>query len=120
MEMQSERSSKLESHHIFNVMSSEGSNRYKIDERLYNFEDLDDSDEEDGQGPVPPLENLISAASFAVTIINDADIRCGVLGGLGVVLNGISRETRDVDIGVVSNNWRSIRAALEKQLDSGR
>ena len=100
-------------------MASEGSNTYKIDERLYDLEDLGDSDEEDGQGPVP-LENLISAASFVVAIINDASIHCGVLGGLGVALNGVSRETRDVDIGVVSKNWRAIRAALEKHLDSGR
>jgi predicted nucleotidyltransferase len=97
------------------------SNIYKNDERLYDLEDLDDSDEEDGRvhGSVP-LENLISAASFVVTIVSEASIHCGVLGGLGVALNGISRETRDVDIGVISKNWRAIRSALEKHLDSGR
>jgi len=97
------------------------SNDYKNDERFYDLDDLDDSGDEDERmrGPVP-LENLISAASFVVTIISEAGIHCGVLGGLGVALNGIGRETKDVDIGIISKNWRAIRAALEKHLDSGR
>jgi predicted nucleotidyltransferase len=102
-------------------MSSETNNIYKNDERLYDLDDLDDSGDEDERmhGPVP-LENLISAASFIVTIVSEASIHCGVLGGLGVALNGVSRETKDVDIGIISKNWRAIRGALEKHLDSGR
>jgi predicted nucleotidyltransferase len=98
-------------------MSHDESNTYKVDERLYDH--LLDSDDEDARAPVPQ-ENLISAASYIATIIADSGIRCGVLGGLGVALNGISRETRDVDIGIVSANWRAIRKALDQHLDSGR
>jgi len=89
-------------------------NIYEGDAKWYDIEDLDSDEEVSGS---PPLENLLSAASFVTSILKEAGIVCAVLGGLGIILNGIERETWDVDIGISSEKgWRPVRQALDSHL----
>jgi hypothetical protein len=89
-------------------------NIYEGENRWYDIEDLDDSDDE---AQDVPLENLLSAATFVTSILKEAGVTCGVLGGFGIALNGIERDTIDVDIGISSDKgWRPIRQVLDAHL----
>ena len=89
-------------------------NIYEGEDRWYDIEDLDDSDDE---AQDVPLENLLSAATFVTSILKKAGVTCGVLGGFGIALNGIERDTIDVDIGISSDKgWRPIRQVLDAHL----
>jgi predicted nucleotidyltransferase len=88
-------------------------NIYEGEDRWYDIEYLDSDDEAQDI----PLENLLSAATFVTSILKEAGVTCGVLGGLGIVLHGIERDTVDVDIGICSSKgWRPVRQALESHL----
>lgn len=88
-------------------------NTYKGEGRWYDIQDLDSDDEAQDV----PLENLLSAAAFVTSILKEAGVTCGVLGGLGIVLHGIERDTVDVDIGISSEKgWRLVRQVLDAHL----